>query len=402
MADQASSSTSSGPDAPVDDARLVAATEGWFLRRGIPHFIDRYRATEDVFTRVLPVLIVIFVLEAFGAINLEWVWWANLLAAVGGLVVALGLWGLTNRLRGRTWFQQPDTVGAVELGVFVVVPALLPLIFGTQVRSAAATAAINLALLGVIYLVASYGLVPMTRWALGQTLSQVGTVLGLFGRALPLLLLFSVALFINTEVWQVSASLSGPMFWLAVAFIVSIGVLFLAVRLPGELKRLRDQAAGEALVDGCARSPLAAVAAGLVASGEAVPVPLSKRQQGNVLLVLFFSQAVQVLLVTLAMTAFFLAFGLIAIRPEVVAAWLGDDIGPGVLVELELFGQPIEVTRALLHAAGFLGVLSGFYFTVYVITDATYREEFFTEILEEIRQSLAVRNAYLALVRRQR
>ena len=68
-----------------------------------------------------------------------------------------------------------------------------------------------------------------------------------------------------------------------------------------------------------------------------------------------------------------------------------------MLATWELFGREIELTRALIHVAGFLGALSGFYFTVYVITDATYREEFFTEILAEVRQSLAVRNVYLAL-----
>ena len=48
--------------------------------------------------------------------------------------------------------------------------------------------------------------------------------------------------------------------------------------------------------------------------------------------------------------------------------------------------------------AGFLGVVSGFYFTICVITDATYRAEFFTEVVAEVRQSLAVRTVYLALV----
>ena len=127
--------------------------------------------------------------------------------------------------------------------------------------------------------------------------------------------------------------------------------------------------------------------------------PLSARQRGNVLLVLLFSQAVQVALVTAAMAGFFFAFGVIAIRPEAMGAWLGD-LDPGVLAEWEWFGYPMTITRALVHTAGFLGILSGFYFTVYVITDATYRSEFFTEIVEELRESLAVRQAYLALVAR--
>lgn len=384
------------PDAAApDDAELLAATEQWFLKRGIPHFTESYNAKEDVFTRALPVLALVFILELFGAANLEWAWWLNVLALVAGAALAVGLWAVVNTARGRRWSQLPDTMGPVELTAFVVIPAMLPLI-GGQVVSAIVTAVVNLLLLGLIYLVLSYGIVPMVRWALGQTTKQLGAVAGLFGRALPLLLLFTVALFINTEVWQVAASLDGLLFWTTVAFFVLAGTLFLALRLPGELKKLREQLTGDALVEACDDTPMAGVAERLDAEGLVEAVPLGRRQQGNVLLVLFFSQAVQVLLVSLAISVFFFVFGLFAIRPEVIAAWLGD-IGSDTLATWHFFGREIELTRALIHVAGFIGALSGFYFTVYVITDSTYREEFFTEIVADVRQSLAVRNVYLAL-----
>lgn len=389
----------SATEAPSDHDRwLIAGTERWFLRRGIPHFIQGYRASEDVFTRTLPVLTLVFVFEVLGAASLEWRWWQNLLALVGGVGVLLAGWAAVNRLRGRRPFQRPDEVGPAELTAFVVVPPLLPLLFGGQAGAAALTAAFNLVLLGAIYLVTSYGLIPMTRWALGQTARQVGAVFELFGRALPLLLLFTVALFVNTEVWQVSASLDGVLFWATIGFFVLAGTAFLLIRLPGELTHLRDQLSGDAVVSACAESPLAGVAAGLVAAGQVEAEPLTRRQQGNVLLVLLFSQAVQILLVTVTIAGFFFVFGLIAIRPEVVDSWLGDGIGRGELASWRWFDREIAVTRALVHVAGFLGALSGFYFTVYVITDSTYREEFFTEIVGEVRQSLAVRNVYLALL----
>ncbi len=395
--------TPDAPDLAPDEARrLVAATERWFLRRGTPHFIDRYRASEDVFTRTLPVLGFVVLVELLGAARLEWHWWQNALAVVGGVGVLVGAWAAINHLRDRPAFQAPDDVGVVELAAFVVLPAGLPLVFGGQVGSALATAVANLVVLVTIYLITSYGLVPMSRWALGQTSRQLGTVLGLFGRALPLLLLFSVGLFVNTEVWQVATTLDGVLFWTVVGFFVLIGLVFLLLRLPGEVGALRDQLRGEGLVDACAASPLAAVARAEVGGTrpDPDPVPLSRRQQGNVLLVLLFSQAVQIALVTVTITGFFLLFGLIAIRPEVVGSWLGEASTAGELARWRWFGHDLVVTRALLHVAGFLGALSGFYFTVYVITDATYRSEFFTEIVEEVRQSLAVRTVYLALVRR--
>lgn len=388
------------PPADPVDAQLIAATERWFLRRGTPHLIDGYRAGDDVLTRALPALLLVFLLELLGAANLAWPWWQSVLAVAGGGVAAVALWALVNRARGRRWSQLPDSVGPVEIGLFLVVPTALPLVFGGQVGSAAASLAGNAALLGGIYLVTSYGLVPLTRWALGQTARQVGAVLELFGRALPLLLLFGFALFINTEVWQVATALDGLLFWTTVTFVVGLGLAFLLVRLPSELGRLRAQLTGDALVAACGSSPVAEVAAEVAAEpGGVASVPLSRRQQGNVLLVLLFSQAVQVLLVTVSVGAFFFVFGLIAIRPVVVATWLGD-IDAGVLATWTWFGRELQVSRGLIHVSGFLAVLSGFYFTVYVITDATYREEFFTEILDQVRQSLAVRNVYLALIAR--
>lgn len=380
------------------DAALIDATERWFLRRGTPHLIDGYRAGEDIFTRMLPVLGLIFALELLGAANLDWTWWQNVLALLGAVGVALAVWAGVNLLRGRPRFGPPDDVGPIELAAFVLVPPLLPVLFGGQVGAALATVAGNLAVLGLIYLVTSYGLLPMTRWAFVQTGRQVGAVLSLFGRALPLLLLFSVALFVNTEVWQVAAALDGALFALTLGFFVVAGLGFLLVRLPGEVAALGTARTDEEdLTAALAASPLAGVELAGIERAAPDPAPLSRRQKGNLLLVLLFSQAVQVVLVTAAIAGFFFVFGLIAIRPEVIDAWLGE-IGRGELARWTWWGRDIVLTRALVHVAGFLGALSGFYFTVYVITDSTYREEFFTEIVGEVRQSLVVRRVYLALV----
>ena len=47
----------------------------------------------------------------------------------------------------------------------------------------------------------------------------------------------------------------------------------------------------------------------------------------------------------------------------------------------------------------FLAAFSGFYVSVYAVTDATYREEFFDRVAAELRQTFAVRAVYLTLVR---
>ena len=381
-------------DALVRDGIAVAATERWFLRRGIPHFIEDYSAGEDVFTRALPVLALAVLVQLFGGMNLDWPLWANVGAFAGTVALVAAGWAFVAWLRGVPAWQRPARVGPAELAAFVVLPALPPLVFGGQVAWAAGTVAGNLALLGLVYLVTSYGLVSMTRWALGQTIRQLGAVTGLLGRALPLLLLFSVTLFINTEVWMVAASLDAFLMAATVALFVLVATLFLFSRLPGELSDLSEGDGGRWVVDCCADTPLA----GVVGDGQVPRArPLTRRQQGNVLLVLLFSQAVQVVLVTLMMGLFFLALGMVTIRPEVVESWLGD-LGPSpVLVEFDLAGHPVVLSRALLNVAIFLASFAGLYFTVYAVIDATYREQFFDEIVAEVRQAVGVRAAYLAV-----
>src|SRR3954454_1204295 len=114
------------------DPRVVAATERWFLKRGLPHFIADYSAARDIWTRALPALVVVFLLELLLAFKAGWAWWLDALALVGAVALALTAWALANRARGRKAFARPDDIGRYEVAVFVVVPAVVPIVFGTQ------------------------------------------------------------------------------------------------------------------------------------------------------------------------------------------------------------------------------------------------------------------------------
>ena len=78
-------------------------------------------------------------------IDSDWSVWANLAAVAGGLAILLSGFGLVNLARRRHFFELPHRVGRLELTIFVVLPALLPLVFSGQVVSAVVTAAANLA-----------------------------------------------------------------------------------------------------------------------------------------------------------------------------------------------------------------------------------------------------------------
>src|SRR5882724_6349928 len=122
------------------------AAERWFVRRGVPHFIAQYTATRGVFTRTLGPLIAVFLIELGSALNFAFAWWQNALAFGGAMGVVLAVWVLVNRLRGRRPFAPPRTVGRVELAIFVLLPPLLPEMFGRQGRQAVLLIAGNLAL----------------------------------------------------------------------------------------------------------------------------------------------------------------------------------------------------------------------------------------------------------------
>jgi len=388
-----------GQTAPVAgvgaDQELLRATERWFLRRGLPHLIEGYRATEDVFTRSVGVLLLVGLLETVNAVRREWTWWQNALALLGGAALMVAAYVGVNRLRHRPGRQRPDHVGPFELALFVVLPALVPLVFG-ELGTAALTALANLVFLGLVYLVTSYGLVPMTRWALGRTVAALETIADLVGRALPLLFALTILVFVNTEAWQVAAALPGPLFFLTGAMFVVIGLLFLLTRLPGEVRRVDDELGDGGLAAACAGTPVEAEVRSVVDAG-VEPIELTGRQKLNVYLVFLFAQAVQAALVTAAVFAFFTLFGLIAIRPVVVEGWLGADIPKEVLYDFVLFGHTLELTTALLHVSGFVAFVAGFSFTVSLVTDSGYREEFFDEVVGDVRQALAVRTVYLAL-----
>jgi hypothetical protein len=380
-----------------DDA--VVATERWFLKRGLPHFIADYSPTRDVLRRALPLLIGLFLLEVANAPSRDFPIWLDFVAVAVGLAILFGAWILANWFRGRPLLARPVDVGVFEVVVFVFAPPAIPLVFGGQWRSALATAIGNAALLVVIYLGTSYGVVPMTRWAASRTVRELEQVVRLLVSALPLLILFITFIFLQNEAWQITRTLHGAYYWIVLGLFVFIGVGFSTIKLPQEIRVLseiedRDTAAHR--VEG---TPAEELARQLSSDERVDPPPLTRRQWVNVALVVLFSQFLQVLLVTLMVFVFLFVFGFVVVTVPVVRGFV--NASPHVLASLDLWGRHMVITEELLRVTGFLTVFSGLYFAVTALTDETYRKEFIKEILDEMRGSLAVRAVYLVARRRQ-
>ncbi|MEY2441783.1 MAG: hypothetical protein QOJ46_1209 [bacterium] len=341
----------------------LAAYEGRLRRAGLPLLIEDYSAYEDIFTRAVPLLALVFGVQVLGAANLDWPVWANALSLGGGLAVLLGSLAMANRRRGRRAMSLPDRVGPAELAGFVLIPALLPLISGGQIVSALVTAAGNAFLLALIYGIVGIGLLSILAWAGRRTLAQLAASLVLLTRAVPVLLIFMILLFLTTEVWQVFSDISDAKLVGVVVLFGALGSVFVAARLPNEVRALERDVG--------------------------VDPPLRRRQRFNVGLVMFVSQGLQVLVVSLLIGLFFVAFGALALTPHVIDEWIGIPPHP-------VAGQS-WLSVELLRVSGALAAFSGLYYAISVLTEDAYRKEFLDDVETSLRETFKDRARYLDL-----
>lgn len=186
----------------------------------------------------------------------------------------------------------------------------------------------------------------------------------LLTRAIPLLLIIVLIVFVNQEMWQVAASVSAGGLAILGALFVILGTGFLFARLPREVGVLEAEVGDDRR-------------------------PLNGRQRRNVSIVLFVGEVVQALAVTVLLGAFFVIFGAIAVTADVREIWIGS--AGNVLFSFDLFNQEVGITEELLRVAGALAAFSGLYFAIAMLTDSTFREEFLDELTAEMRESFRAR-----------
>ncbi len=368
--------------------------ERWFVAKGLPHFVERHESAAQIWARALPLLVGAYLLLGLNALDLRrWGVAKNLAAAAFVVIVSVATWILANRLRGRRWNERPRRIGPAELAVFILAPALPSAIVG-QWGDAVQTVLSAVALLALLWAVTSYGIWPVLRWAVQGTLSQLPLLFNVVVRALPLLLLFTTFLFINAEVWLVAGTLDGIVYAGVLGSFFLLGSVFILSRVPAlmrQLNRFDSWSEVGALVEA---TPAAGIVTELGVDDSAAPRPdrPSVRQRLNIGLVTVFSQAIQITLVALALTAFFIFFGLLAIPEETIAAWTQEPVH--VYRALSVDGRRLVLSEPLVRVAGFLGAFTGMYFTVQLSTDSSYREEFAEDVAPRLRQALAVRCVY--------
>lgn len=373
-------------------------TERWFIRRGLPHLIDHYSVREDVLTRMVPFLAFVVFLELFLAFGDRWEGWGQAAVFVGCVALGVLAFALINRVRGRRLLQLPDRVGVLEIVLYLVLP-VVPTAVGSETAVAENVFVIvvfNVLILLAAFVVTSWGLLPMVRWSIGQLRAQIGDIANLTMKSLPILLIFSAFIFLNAEMWQVANDFTLPYFAAVAVLVVSIGSGFVML----SVRRLTvDLARFERWSDVRGRSADTPVAQ-MVPSDED-PAPdaprLHRRAEYNVALLLFASQAIQILLVALVITVFYVLFGLLTVREDTLLQWTtATELTSSVdwASRWSALGSELVFTRQLVLVSAFIGLMSGLQFAVQIVTDTAYRAEFAEDMTSEIRQALAVRAVY--------
>jgi hypothetical protein len=355
----------------ADEGRIRELEDG-FRHDGLPNLIVDLSATEDIFTRAIPFLSLVFVIEVVNALDID-AGWENLLLALGGAAVLFGAFGVLNVVRGRRFLSVPTRVGLPELAAFVVLPALLPVLFSRQFLFGFNTILANLVIVGLTYVVIGFGLVPIVRWVAMRFFVQLRASVSVLVKAVPLLLFFSLVMFFTTEIWQSFTASGLARYWTAIGLFILIGLVFLTVRLPGVVREVQ----AEALVG---------------------DDPLRRRERLNLAAVALVSEGLQVLFVSAAVWFFYVVLGVLLITVDVRAVWL---VKPeSVVWTIAWFGERIQVTTELFRVATGVASFAGLYYAVTILVDPAYRDQFVDVLTEELKSTFERRSEYLGLLRR--
>lgn len=389
---EAMSAGESGAGVEIDADEV----ERWFVQRGVPQAIFHYNAAEDVLTRMVPYLTAVFLLGALGGFGDRFTGWSQFAVALAAFVFLTALAVTINRLRGRKNFELPDDVGWIEIGLFLIGAPLVALIFGDTASQPVWLLLLNLVMLGIGYIVTTYGAVPMLRWGVREVGVQVRGVLNVLSRLLPLLLLFATFLFLNAEMWQVAHGLTKQFFVIVIAMVLLPAVVFLALRSPDEIANLHSFASWTEIDQVCDATNAPVWKRKEAPAGKPQLVPLDQGERRNLALLMLVAQLVQTVLVAAGIGAFFVVFGLFTVREETLLQWTeisAVDFDP--LARFSIFEAEVVVTWELFAVSGFIAAISALQFAVSLNGDEMYRKQFFASLEREIREVLAVRARYL-------
>jgi hypothetical protein len=360
------------------------AAERWFLDRGLPWVLPWRALLDAVWSRSTPALaggaivamcmVAVYFLTGRTRIDIEGqptpVEWVVLAIVMLAAPVACAVGWITRMGSPRTRAVVSTAAVAVGVGAALIVGRA-----STVIATAVVVAA-------VLALTAS-GIGSVMGWEMRLALSQLAAAGGLVIRALPVVLL-TILVFFNGQVWLMAATISRARQWVAVCAMVAVAAVFV---FAGTLDRarplLRSATAHPDLADRLAGTPFEEM------TDPAQVDPLGWAERVNVVFVLVAAQLAQIWMVSVVAAAIFFGFGLLLVSPELLAAWTRGGSPQGTLLWMT-----IPVPQALIQITWFLGALTFMYVSARSVGDGEYRSRFLDPLIEELELRLVARNRY--------
>ena len=249
----------------------------------------------------------------------------------------------------------------------------------------------NLVVEGIVIVAAlvltACGAGSILGWGLRTAADNLAFVGALFVRALPVVLL-TVLVFFNTNVWSMASTVSRLRLWLALLFLAAIAVAFIT---SATVDRVRPMLSGSRPAEDD-DGRLAGTPFETMPDPESA-APFSRAERVNVVFVAATSQVLQVGLVAIVAGLIFFILGLILLSPELLALWSRNGSGDG-----EILGMTLPVPQSLIQVSMFLGAMTFMYVSARAVGDADYRSRFLDPLIDDLRLTLVARSRYRAAV----
>ena len=369
--------------------------ERWFVKRGVPQFIEGYGTEQSMDARAAPLItgwiILWTALFWFSRPEVPFAW--NVLAIVGSIAFVIGADILVDTLRGRSPWRLPPKFDLVDISLFAALP-VLPTLLVQRDPIGVLFSVLNILLgIGVIYIVIGFGLLDIAGWAADRLREQLVQIATLLSRTLPLLLILVVFLMFAAELWEAAHALRAAELAAVLALLVIVGSLLIVSTFRPEVRRLEAERDWDLIRAETRGTPAEALAG--VPIGPDFEVPdLAWLERRNIEFVVLVNQLLQSTFVSLIVMAFLVAFGLIVVPASVQVTWIGGPVT--ALAEFELIGEVRVLSAELLGVSGLLSGIVGLYFTGLSLTDATYRADHVTSVVAELRTVISARALYRA------
>lgn len=365
------------------------AAERLYRRHGLPNLIEGYAAFDDVLTRVAPFLMLVFVVNIVTS-TIDHGAWAAVLGIAVGLAVVFGVHALVQHGKGLSMWARPTRVGPVLIALWLVVPfGVRWLIGGASIWRSLLWLLGGVGILGVATLFATFGLGSMTLWALRQIRLHISSVSEVLIKTLPLLLLTVLFFFFGAEAWQLMHNLPTARFLGGLSAFAVFGSALLIATI---LRTTEDVTRFETWADVHTHAAeTGAINLPELPAGTPISERYPRRVRANIDLVLFFSQAIQVLLVFLSVAVTIVGIGLLVVRPATIVAWIGSE--PDYLTD-HLGARdhfPHTVTSELIKVSLFVAAFAAVQFAVQIASEGSSAHRVLEESVRSIRRALAVR-----------